>query len=894
VEAGAAPRALVLAGGPGIGKTTLWEAGVASARERGVRVLAARPSGTESWLSFAALVDLCTELDTGVLGDLPPPQRNALEVALLRAEPAAAPPEPRAIALGLLNLLRALARDAPLVVAIDDIPWLDAPSADALAFAARRLTSEPIAFLLARRPGQASVLERELDPMRLQIGPLSLGATRRLLAERLGLSVPRPLLRHIVESTMGNPLFALEVGRTIVEQGLPPAGEDVPVPDAVEDLLSMRVAQLAAPLRRVLLAVALSGEIRVDELAAIGDAAAVEDALDRGLVRLDGDRVRASHPLLAAAARKRARRQERRALHRDLAAVVADEELRALHLARATDQPDDDVAAAIARAAQEAAACGSRQEAVLLSEHALRLTPDDSAERPDRMLTLALHLERAGLLERLTGLLEPAVPGFPTGALRARGWLLLSEGAGPKRVDDLEVYVDRALAEPEIDPELRAYVLARKSELNTASRLARIQDAEAWALEALDLVGADRDVERLALYALGWARALSGRALDDLCERSGVAADASSYLAPSPERIAGQRHVWRGELAAARAILAPLLALADERGEPSSYALLRLHLTELELRAGAWAAARRRLDEWAESSEGDLLIRPMYWRCRALLAAGVGDAEEAETWADEAIARGQETGSRWDWLEAMRARGIAALLVREPQRAAESLGAVWEHTLRERVDEPGVFPAAADLVEALAELGDLDAATQVSERLRAVAEQHEHPWAAASAQRTRAVIELAAPAYDAAAADALSEAAAAYGRLGLEFDRARSLLSLGRAQRRLKQWGVARESLEAAVAAFDAIGSDGWAERARADLERVGGRRPRSSGELTPTERQIADLAASGLANKEIARTLDLAVHTVEVHLSRAYARLGIRSRAQLAARLAELSSVNP
>jgi DNA-binding NarL/FixJ family response regulator len=120
------------------------------------------------------------------------------------------------------------------------------------------------------------------------------------------------------------------------------------------------------------------------------------------------------------------------------------------------------------------------------------------------------------------------------------------------------------------------------------------------------------------------------------------------------------------------------------------------------------------------------------------------------------------------------------------------------------------------------------------------------------------------------------------------------LLSLGRAQRRLKQWGVARESLEAAVAAFDAIGSDGWAERARADLERVGGRRPRSSGELTPTERQIAELAASGLANKEIARTLDLAVHTVEVHLSRAYARLGIRSRAQLATRLAELSSVNP
>jgi len=490
VASGAEPRALALAGGPGIGKTTLWEAGVETARAQGVRVLAARPSGTESWLSFAALADLCTELDASALAELPPPQRNALEVALLRAEPAAAPPEPRAIALGLLNLLRTLARDAPLLVAIDDIPWLDAPSAEALAFAARRLANERIAFLLARRPGQASVLERELDPMRLQIGPLSLGATRRLLAERLGLSVPRPLLRHIVESTMGNPLFALEVGRMIVEQGLPRAGEDVPVPDGVEDLLSMRVAQLAGPVRRVLLAVALSGELRVDELAAIGDAEAVEDALDRGLVRLDGGRVRASHPLLAAAARKRARRQERRGLHRDLAAVVADEELRALHLARATDTPDEDIAVAVAVAAREAAACGSRQEAVLLSEHALRLTPEDSPERPERMLTLALHLERAGLLQRLTDLLEPAVPGFPTGALRARGWMLLSEGAGPKRIDDLDHYLNRALSEPQIEPELRAYALARKSEVTSASRLSRIHDAEAWALEALASAGA--------------------------------------------------------------------------------------------------------------------------------------------------------------------------------------------------------------------------------------------------------------------------------------------------------------------------------------------------------------------------------------------------------------------
>jgi DNA-binding CsgD family transcriptional regulator len=142
--------------------------------------------------------------------------------------------------------------------------------------------------------------------------------------------------------------------------------------------------------------------------------------------------------------------------------------------------------------------------------------------------------------------------------------------------------------------------------------------------------------------------------------------------------------------------------------------------------------------------------------------------------------------------------------------------------------------------------------------------------------------------YDAEAAQELADAASDYARLGLGFDHARSLLALGRAQRRMKQWGVARESLEGAAAAFDALGSPGWAAHARADLARVGGRPPRASGELTATEREIVELAADGLANKEIARALNLAVHTVEVHLSRVYRKLGVRSRTQLASRMAD------
>jgi DNA-binding CsgD family transcriptional regulator len=147
-------------------------------------------------------------------------------------------------------------------------------------------------------------------------------------------------------------------------------------------------------------------------------------------------------------------------------------------------------------------------------------------------------------------------------------------------------------------------------------------------------------------------------------------------------------------------------------------------------------------------------------------------------------------------------------------------------------------------------------------------------------------MQLLTGSYDERAALALAEAAEEYARLGLRFDHARSLLSLGRAQRRFKKWGPARQALQDTIAMFEDLGSSGWAKRARSELDRVGARRPRASGELTASEREVVELAARGRTNKEIAQALSLAVHTVEVHLSRAYARLGVRSRSELASRL--------
>jgi DNA-binding CsgD family transcriptional regulator len=877
-------RSLLLSGSPGIGKTTLWEAGVEVARESGLRVLSSRPSGAEAQLSFAALIDLLDGIDIAALPGLPGPQRRALEVALMRVEPGLEPPAPDASAVGFLHALRILAADQPLLLAIDDVQWLDLPSAQVLAFAARRLEDSATAFLLARRPGPSSTLERVLERKaleRLAVLPLSLGAIRQILSERLGLSLPRQLLRRVVDATLGNPLFALEVGRTLVEQGLPAIGEDIPAPDAVEDLLGTRVARLSASLRRLLLAVALDAELRMSQLAEIADLADVEEAVEAGLLVVEGERVRASHPLLAAAARQRSRPDGRRELHRELARVAVDEELRARHLALAAKRPDEQLAATVAAAAAAASARGARQEAVELGEHALRLTPHGAAERTDRLLSLAGYLEAAGEKQRATDLLAPVLDSLPAGPARVKALLTLTAGL-IRSDEDIERYYERALVESRSDPVLHATLLLRRAQNMAVHGVARIAEADAWAEEALPLSRrAGPDAERVVLDGLAWTRALRGRPIDDVCERFRAISDAATYIASSPERVAAQRLAWRGEIGHARAALMHLQSLADERLELVSDVTLRLHLCELELRAGELEAASGLLEEWGDSSERES-ISTQYERCRALLAAARGHPDEAEWWAAKTIAGTEATGTRWDLLEAWRARGLAALLANDPAAAAESLRSVWEHTQREGVDDPGVFPVAPELVEALVGLGELDEAHAVTNRLSELAREQEHPWGLATAKRCQALVRLGSERAGEAAVE-LEEASLAYGDLGLRFDRARTLLLLGRDQRRRKQWAGARNALERATAAFDELGSPGWAEEAHSELARVSGRRRRAAGELTPAEERVVELAVQGLSNKEIAQKLVVAVNTVEVHLSHAYAKLGVRSRSQLA-----------
>lgn len=350
------------------------------------------------------------------------------------------------------------------------------------------------------------------------------------------------------------------------------------------------------------------------------------------------------------------------------------------------------------------------------------------------------------------------------------------------------------------------------------------------------------------------------------------------------ERPAGVRHAFRGEIALARATLQRLAADADDRGDARLGVALHIQLCELALRSGYTADATRLMDEWrGRSVEFAGQLRLMNLRCAALLAAVTGEPELAHRLASE-VAASIEPGIGEDWnrLEAQRASGIAALLQHDAVRAVARLRAVWDHTIREGVDDPGAFPVAGDLTEALLEGGRPAEAREVTQVLAKQASEQDHPWGLITAKRGAAALRLF-DGYDPNAAADLVGAAADYDRLELRFDRARTLLFLGRLQRRHKKRGDARRALELARDAFVRLGCHGWADEARLELTRVSGRRPTDGGVMTASEERVAKLAADGLSNKEIAKQLFVSVYTVEAHLSSAYSKLGIRSRSALA-----------
>jgi len=341
---------------------------------------------------------------------------------------------------------------------------------------------------------------------------------------------------------------------------------------------------------------------------------------------------------------------------------------------------------------------------------------------------------------------------------------------------------------------------------------------------------------------------------------------------------------WTDDLRTAKTQFESLYRESLERGDESTIPLALAHLSAIECAVGDWRAAARWADASYESSvlTGQLPHQAYALAARALVDAHLGLTEQARAGANEALRLGRESGS-YGSVTSRAALGLLALSLERPQEAHEALGPLVDHFESAGIVEPGALWFVPDAIESLIELGEQEAATALLERFAERARRLGRRSSLAAAHRCRGLLSISVGEEDAAIASIL-QAREELASLPLPFERARALLALGSVQRRVRQRRAARKTLEEAQRLFDDLGAYRWSERTKAELGRISGRQP-STGELTASEKRVAELVAEGRTNKEVAATLHLTERTVEGTLSRVYAKLGVRSRTELAHR---------
>jgi DNA-binding CsgD family transcriptional regulator len=892
------PAAAVLAGEAGIGKTTLWLAGVEAAEARGYRVLSCRPSEAETGYSFVGLADLIGEIVGEALPELPPLQRRALEAALLLAPQEEARAEERVIAVAFLSTLRTLARGGPLLVGVDDLQWLDGPSLAILRFALPRLRPERVGAMLAVRGDVPPWLRRAFPEERLlalELGGLSVGALHELLRTRIDAVLPRPTLLRICETSGGNPFFALELGRALQRRGgRIDLGQELPLPVNLEELMDERLDGLGAAAREVARVVAVLADPTVGVVEAASGRHArtgVADALAARILEVDGDHLRFTHPLLRSAVSSRAAPAQRRSLHARVARVVATAEERARHLALATPEPSREIASDLDDAARAAHIRGAPAAAAELAEQALRLTPAEDVDDARRRLLFAAdrHFE-AGDNPRAIALLERARAAAPPGAARAAILVHLAPiqmaVVGPQEAISI---CREALAESQGDDALEATIHMMLADLGryTADRDRGLEHADS-AVRAASRVGdAKLHCRALATYGLMYFSLGRGAPRKEMEEALALERSLPEWpLGDGATRVVVHQLVWSGDVEAARPIAQEWRDALTARDDPHESGALWF-LSLLEWRAGNWElAARYAADSLALRAqtgyEGAQAVAELP---AAIIAAHRGQIVDARARAERALALAEATGIRIPQSGHRSVLGFIELSLGNAAAALEYLRPAWQIRDERRLLEPGHRLELADTLEALIMVGELDEAERLLVPWEERAGALDRVWALAITFRCRALL-LGARGDLAGALSVFDRALAQHDRCADPFQRGRTLLSFGATQRRAKQRGAARKTLEDALAVFERVGAPLWAAKARAELARIGGRAA-SRSELTEGERRIAVLVAEGRTNREVAAALFLTEHTVETVLSRAYRKLGIHSRSELSHALA-------
>ena len=890
------PAALAVQGEAGAGKSTLWRAGIETAVAAGHRVLRSEPSASESDLPFVGLSDLLADVLPLLAAQIPDPQREALEIALLLRPAGEESPTAHAVGLAVLAALRGCLSEGPLLIAIDDVQWLDEASLEALAYALRRIPNGPLSLLVSARAEAAA------DPLTAGVPPPPHGWQELLAALRAAQVVdlapldmwqvqnllPRTVTaaqaREVARQSRGNPFWAIQISASL-------EGAESQLPALARTLAERLSRSLSADAAAALAVVGAAGRIGVPEaLAVLKDladpAAAVDEAVLAGVVVEAGDRLSAAHPLIGAAAVESLPPVRRAQLYRRLADASSNPE-RSAHFAAlaAGSGPDQAVASALDAAAEAAHARAASAAAAQFAVQAVRFTPElDEVAAAQRRIRAAELLFLAGDVRRSLEHLEVLDTDRLTTADLERALPLLLDMTdlirGPAAATAI---VSRSVAAVGADPRRRALVLALASDVIYGIRGGR----RAAAIEAIACAEAADPPATGALH-----RALLNLFMAKATAAEGLEVgllDRAALLEPSlpANRLHDSADLHRGwsryveDLDTARAALERSVSRARESGDDYATSIFLTYLAMTEVRAGNYSAAAGAVTAAdAASAWHDWPPSPWFAEPRCELLVAAGDLDRAVDLAD---ARLPDTASATVIVRFMGAcirgevsswRGDHAAAIRHLESAARYADQLeWaDPGVRNRLDIP--------LAEAYVAAGRVGDARRISAWLRELGGRLARPALTGDAHRIDALICAEAGDLE-AAADAARAAVAAHGSSPLRPELARSLLVLGRIERRRKARRQSREALARAHALATEMGHRPLLAEIEQELPRVAAER--SGAELTATERRVADLIAAGATNRDAAAALFVSVRTVETHVASIYRKLGVRTRAELA-----------
>ena len=872
-----ASAALLIRGEPGIGKTALLEYATDSC---GFRTLRCTGVESEHDLPFAGLEQLIRPLHD-LVDRLPPPQASALTSALGLTDNQV----DNRLLLGLatLNLLAETTAHGPLLCAVDDLQWVDAPSAQALLFAARRLGAEGILMLFAVRADPGSWFEAP-GLQQLTLAPLSETAARQVVATRRPATLSPDAQRRLLAQAAGNPLALLE---------LPTLDGAIPHATAIEATFRARAMSLPSDTRRLLLLAAASDRETVatwSELAGLGEVSPIawRAGVDSGLIGAL-DAVTFRHPLARSAIYNAASRAERAEAHRLLASVATDPLLRASHLAAATDQPDEALAAELERAASGATRRGAFGSAATILARAADLSTDRDG-RVRRLISAAQAYLDAGDPDAASRLAQEALAGAHAASERAAlavviGALELQRGTPAAAY---EVLLSAAHAVAAEDPtralELQAHAITPAFVAGWPERAFR--EAQDF---VKDLPSTGRPYEPfLRLFLSITAAAGTGprdAAHERLAEALGAGAVADDFRFITWTGIAS---AYLGDLRTAHELFARAVSLARAAGSFNTLPLALLGPARLDVNARAFDEAEESAREGIELTKQiaqqnlETCFSAILVRCLAARGKIEECRELAETTLNRALAHGLAVAADDVRL------GIAELelSLAHGTAAREMIEAVSHPLLK--------LGAAPMLVEASLADGHLEPGRAALDALAALGEHGQDPRLLGLVARTRALLapsgKLAEPLF--------LEALSHQRHHAQPFERARTELAYGEFLRRAQRRTEARVQLRAALATFEGLNTPLWANRARAELEATGitarKRDPSTLDTLTPQELRIAKLVASGASNREVAGQLFLSPKTVEYHLHKVFLKLGVSSRVELAHRQPQAAADRP